>query len=157
MCQLKKEAIDTKAAQDTTKKMKVEADKLVKEVVAVRVELADLKVSSEVVTGVQDCLCEQAIVPRKEKEDTKMVMVELETDQECKDDYIYHLAFQLNPHLYLLLAEVTYEICRMSEEIRVFVTLTNHQAPRQPRLVVVIPLLLFLMLDLTTCCYLLYL
>lgn len=52
------------------------------------------------------------------------------TDMECKDGYIDHLAFLLNPHLSHLPPEVADKIRAMPGEIRVIINPTDHHVPK---------------------------
>lgn len=93
-----------------------------------RDELADLKVSTKAVTCKRDQLLEEVTVLKKERDEGRVTIMESKIDQECKDEYIDHLAFLLKPHLGP--SDVVDKIYRIPEEIGVNVTHNNHRAPK---------------------------
>lgn len=68
---------------------------------------------------------EEVVALNKERDEARLSVLEFDTDQECKDEYIDHLAFLLEPHLDLLSTMVADEICIMSDKIGVDITPTD--------------------------------
>lgn len=83
------------------------------------------------------------------KRNTEVVdaMVDLETDQKCKDEYIDYLAILLGPYLALLPPEVVDEIRSMLKVLGWSLPLQIFELQRWSRLLLML-LLLLLMLDL---------
>lgn len=84
--QLKKDVVVAKLAKDATVKVKVEADKLVKEAMAAQAkfvtdrqkakdELIDAKVSSEAAVGERDMLMEEVTALKKERVKARLVVL----------------------------------------------------------------------------------
>lgn len=87
--------------------------------------------SAEVATRDKDCLSSKVEALKKKNVEMAYAMVESKIDQECIDEYIDHLAFQLEPFLSLYPPEVADEIQNMPNDIRVHVTLTDHRVSKE--------------------------
>lgn len=121
--------------------MKAEAEKKLKEAVDYKAKLiAELQEARNATAGWQnkfeamasewDWFNAQITKLKKERGGDNLKAVQALVDKECKDKSIYHLAFQLNPHLDLLLSKVADRIGSMPHEIGVVVTLTNQHTPK---------------------------
>lgn len=83
--------------------------------------------------GEQDFLQEEISSVKKERDQAKMDALEVETDIECKDEYIDHHEILLEPHLGLITAEITNEIGAILVDIMVIVTPTDHHATKSSK------------------------
>lgn len=93
-------------------------------------ELVDIKVSSEVTIGERDRLAGEVASSKKERDEARADILESKTDHNCKDKFIDHLAFLLEPHPGHLPADMVDEMHRMPEEIGVDVTPIDRRAPK---------------------------
>lgn len=89
-----------------------------------------MKVSSRAVSRERDRLLDEVVALEKGKDEAKVAILEAKTNQECKYEYIDHLAFLLKPHLGLLPTDIVEQIHHIPEDIRVDVTPTDRRAPK---------------------------